>query len=114
MMLGMLKPQDEIFSKDYVPPPVRVKKDEPKVISIMQGFFKGLPQKQISKSNSRVRLKVTQNARKKVKELRLKEKKDALRLEIEMEKKNRVQQSPSRSNIMQGISFDSTKSSLHQ
>ena len=110
-MLGMLKPSDEIFAKDYVPPPIRIKKEEPKVISVSQGFLKGLPVKPISKSNSRVRLKVTQNAKIKAKELRLKSKKDELRLEIEMERKNKVQQSPSRSNKMQGISFASTNAS---
>ncbi len=34
MMIGMLKPSDEIFAKDYVPLPVRTKKEEPNVISV--------------------------------------------------------------------------------
>ena len=42
-MLGMMSLKDEIFAKDYVPPPVRAKKEEPKVISMPSGFLKGLP-----------------------------------------------------------------------
>ena len=85
-MLGHLLPSDEIFEKDYVPPPVKKKKDEPKVISLPSRFLKGLPTKPISKRRSRVRLKLTMEGNKKIKELRAKEKKEALRIEIEMEK----------------------------
>jgi hypothetical protein len=72
------------------------------------GFLKGLPSKPINKRRSRVRLKVTQDGTKKIKELRLKEKKDALRIELEIDRKNKVQQSPSRSNLMSGVSFNTT------
>jgi len=43
MMLGMINPKDEIFAKDYVPPPIRAKKEDPKVINMPSGFLKGLP-----------------------------------------------------------------------
>jgi len=81
-MLGHLLPADEIFDKDYVPPPINKKKDEPKVISLPSRFLKGLPTKPISKRRLRVRLKLTMDGNKKVKELSAKEKKDALRIEI--------------------------------
>ena len=45
MMLGMINPKDEIFAKDYVPPPIRAKKEDRKVINMPSGFLKGLPQK---------------------------------------------------------------------
>ncbi len=51
-----------------------------------QNFLKGLPIKRHAKRRSRVRLQITKNAVSKIKELRLKEKKDALKLEIEMER----------------------------
>ncbi len=67
----------------------------------------------IQKANQRVRLKVIRDGAKKVKELRLKEKKDALKIEIEMEKSKRVQQSPSRANPMTGVSFNTTSDTLN-
>ena len=56
MILGILNSKDEIFAKDYVPSPVRMMKEEPKVINMPSGFLKGLPSKPITKKSSRVRL----------------------------------------------------------
>ncbi len=76
-ILAHLDQKDEIFSKDYVPPPVRKKKEEPKVLMIPANTLKGLPIKKAKKGNSRVRLKIVKDAKAKIKEMRVKEKKDA-------------------------------------
>jgi len=90
LVLGHLSAKDEIFSKDYVPSPVRKRKEDLKVISMPSGFLKGLPLKPISKQRKRTRLRITQNANSKIKEMRQNEKKSNLKLEIEMEKDKRV------------------------
>lgn len=38
-VLANLNCKDEIFAKDYIPPPVKRKKDDPKVISLPSGFL---------------------------------------------------------------------------
>ncbi len=111
LVLGHLSSKDEIFRKNYVPHPVRVRKEAPKVISVVEGFLKNLPIKPIKK-NRRVQLNVTKTAAARVKELRLKEKKDLLRVELEQDKAKRVQNSPARQNSMQGVSFNTTATSL--
>ena len=94
--LGHISPSDEIFDKDYFPPPLKKMKKEPNNIAIPQNFLKGLPIKPQTKSRSRVRLQITKNAVSNIKELRIKEKKDSLRIEMEMERQKKLQQSPSR------------------
>jgi hypothetical protein len=39
MILGMLNSKDEIFAKDYLPQPIKMKKEEPKVINMPSGFL---------------------------------------------------------------------------
>ena len=96
-ILGHLDQKDEIFAKDYTPPPVKKKRDSQKIIMVPTGALKNLPIKSISKKNKRVRLKTTKDATQKIKEIRNKEKRDAFKLEMAIEKDKRVQQSPSRS-----------------
>ncbi len=89
-MLGHLSSKDEIFQKDYVPPPIKKTKEDPKVIHMPANFLKGLPIRKPSKKRKRVRLAITKDATKKIKELRLKDKKDSLKIEMELEKQKRV------------------------
>ena len=69
---------------------MRKRKEDIKVISMPSGFLKGLPVKPISKRHKRTRLRITQSANSKLKEMRLKEKKDNLRVEIEMDKHKKI------------------------
>ena len=90
LVLGHLNPKDEIFQKDYVPPPLRKRKDQPKVIQYPNGFFKHLSTTLTTKKKSRSRLQILKTGKAIVKELRMKEKKDLLRVELELEKSKRV------------------------
>lgn len=59
-MLSTLKPSDEIFSKDYVPPPKKNALEEYKTMHLPKEFLNGLPD---SKSKAkRRRLKVVGEA----------------------------------------------------
>ncbi len=55
------------------------------------GSFKNLLTKPIYKQNKRVRLKTKRDAKSKIKEMRVKERKDAFKLEMAIEKDKRVQ-----------------------
>ena len=104
LVLGHLSPKDEIFSKIYVPPPLKKRKEESKVVQVLPGIFKNLPSKLPTKSGSRVRLQITNNGIKKAKELNQKQNKDELKVVLLIEQRNRVQNSPARANPMTGLS----------
>jgi hypothetical protein len=106
-VLGHLDHKDEIFAKDYTPPPVRKKKVSPKILMVTTRSFKNLALKPIHKQNKRVRLKTTRDAKSQIKEMRVKEKRDSFKLEIVIEKDKRVQHSQSR---MKNITTSTMKS----
>lgn len=73
-----------------MPPPIKKRKEEPKVVQMVQGMFKDLPSTLSTKPGSRVRLQITKNGIKKAKEMKSKQKKDELKVELLMEQRNRV------------------------
>jgi hypothetical protein len=74
--------------------------------------MKNLPLTLTTKKVKRSRLNIIKSSKLKVKEMRQKEKKDLLKVEIELEKTKRVQNSPARQNSMQGISFNTTSETI--
>lgn len=51
-----MAPDDEIFSKDYQPPPSRRTRDQQKSIEVSKAFFKGLPDSRSKKKRRRLTL----------------------------------------------------------
>ena len=70
-VIATLNPSDEIFRKDYVPPPVRRRLQDVETIVLPNEIFEGLPQSK-SKAKSR-RLKIVSEAFAQEKATRLKE-----------------------------------------
>jgi hypothetical protein len=70
-VIATLNPQDEIFRKDYVPPPVRKRLQDVETIVLPNEIFEGLPQTK-SKAKAR-RLKIVSEAFAQEKSTRLKE-----------------------------------------
>lgn len=63
--LSTLNPDDDIFGKAYIPPPVRkeVTKEPIKAIKLPPGFLAGLPATTMNKRLKTLRLKITRNAK---------------------------------------------------
>ena len=79
-VLATLKPDDEIFKKDYVAPPVRKRLQDVETIVLPNELFEGLPQSK-SKAKAR-RLKIVSEAFAQEKATRMKELRKALDNEI--------------------------------
>lgn len=77
MLLSTYGEKDEIFMKGYVAPPSK-KKEEEKTIKIPKSLFEGLPVKKVGKRVKRMKLNTIKDARKRQKEFRSKEIKNAI------------------------------------
>ena len=59
-MIATLSPQDEIFNKDYRPPPIRKRQEDYETIVLPNKYFDGMP---VSKSKAKARrLKIMNEA----------------------------------------------------
>ena len=83
-MLSTYSPDDEIFSKDYVAPAIKKKKEEEKTVAVSKNLLEGLPVKKLGKRTKRTRLEILKDARKLQKDIRAKAIKDAIIKEYKM------------------------------
>ena len=83
-MLSTYNPEDEIFNKDYVAPPIKKNKEEEKMVPVSKNLLDGLPVKKVGKRTKRTRLEILKDARKLQKDIRAKAMKEPIIKEYKM------------------------------
>lgn len=69
-VLTTLNPKDEIFTKSFMAPPIKKKKDEEKVIEVDADLMQGLPVKKPDKRLKRAKLQILKESKGKQKAIR--------------------------------------------